>query len=129
MRNQNNNDRRGSDRRGAYRMKEEFKERALELRRVTRVVAGGKRFRFRATVVLGDEAGRGAVRVAKGGDVQQSIAKDKGADKKDIFRVPLKGRTIPHEVYAKYSAARVIIKPAVAGSGLKAGGAGRGGVS
>src|SRR3989344_144681 len=123
MRNQNNNDRRGSDRRGAYRMKEEFKERVLELRRVTRVVAGGKRFRFRATVVLGDEAGRVAVGVAKGGDVQQSIAKAKAAAKKDVFRVPLAGRTIPHEVYAKYSAAKVIIKPATAGSGLKGGGA------
>lgn len=119
--NRNRNDRR--DRSHSYRVKEEFKEHVLELRRVTRVVAGGKRFRFRATVVIGDEAGRVAVGVSKGLDVQSSIAKAKSAAKKAVFRVPLQGRTIPHEVFAKYSAARVLIKPALEGSGLKAGGA------
>lgn len=118
----NRNDRRGGPR-GVYRVKEEFKERVLELRRVTRVVAGGKRFRFRATVVIGDEAGRVAVGVAKGLDVQSAVLKAKSAAKKDIFRVPMVKRTIPHEVYAKYSAARVLVKPASEGSGLKAGGA------
>ncbi len=117
-----NNNQRG-DRRGGYRMKEEFKERVLELRRVTRVVAGGKRFRFRATIVIGDEAGRVAVGVAKGLDVQSAVQKAKAVAKKDIIIVPLDKRTIPHEVFAKYSAARVMIKPAAEGSGLKAGGA------
>ncbi len=117
------NDRRGGPH--GYRVKEEFKEHVLELRRVTRVVAGGKRFRFRATVVIGDEAGRVAVGVAKGLDVQNAIAKAKSAAKKDVFRVPLVKRSIPHEVFAKYSAARVLIKPAAEGSGLKAGGAAR----
>ncbi|HEY4523651.1 MAG TPA: 30S ribosomal protein S5 [Candidatus Paceibacterota bacterium] len=119
--NRNRNDRR--DRSHSYRVKEEFKEQVLELRRVTRVVAGGKRFRFRATIVIGDEAGRVAVGVSKGLDVQSSIAKAKSAAKKAVFRVPLQGRTIPHEVFAKYSAAKVLIKPALEGSGLKAGGA------
>ena len=97
----------------------------MELRRVTRVVAGGKRFRFRATVVIGDEAGRVAVGVAKGLDVQNAIAKAKSAAKKDVFRVPLVKRSIPHEGFAKYSPPQVLIKPAYEGSGLKAGGAAR----
>lgn len=104
-------------------MKEEFREHVLELRRVTRVVAGGKRFRFRATIVIGDEAGRVAVGIAKGLDVQSAVAKAKSAAKKNVMRIPLKKRTIPHQVYAKYSAAKVLVKPASEGSGLKAGGA------
>lgn len=104
--------------------KEEFKEKVLDLRRVTRVVAGGKRFRFRATIVLGDEKGRVGVGVAKGLDVQQAVQKGKAAAKKDIIRVNLKDqRTIAHEVLAKFSAAKVLLKPAVSGHGLRAGGA------
>jgi small subunit ribosomal protein S5 len=104
--------------------KEEFKEKMLDLRRVTRVVAGGKRFRFRVTLVLGDEKGRVGIGVAKGADVAQAIAKAKTDAKKNILTVNLKdGRTIPHEVIAKYSAAKVLIKPASAGHGLRAGGA------
>ncbi|MDO8536927.1 MAG: 30S ribosomal protein S5 [bacterium] len=104
--------------------REEFKEKVLDLRRVTRVVAGGKRFRFRATLVIGDEKGRVGIGVAKGLDVQQSIAKAKTAAKKNVIHVNLKdGRTIAHEVDAKYSAAKVLIKPAGVGHGLRAGGA------
>lgn len=104
--------------------KSEFKEKVLDLRRVTRVVAGGKRFRFRATVILGDEKGRVGVGIAKGADVAQSISKAKEFAKKNIIRVNLKdARTIPHEVRAKFSAARVLIKPASVGHGLRAGGA------
>jgi small subunit ribosomal protein S5 len=104
--------------------KEEFKEKVLDLRRVTRVVAGGKRFSFRATVVIGDENGRVGVGVASGIDLNQAISKAKAAAKKDIVHLELKDkRTIPHEVEAKYSAARVIIKPAKKGNGLKAGSA------
>lgn len=104
--------------------KEEFKDKVLDLRRVTRVVAGGKRFKFRSTVVVGDEKGRVGVGVAKGADVAQAVDKGKGAARKNVFKVNLKnGRTIPHEVYAKYSAARVLIKPAALGHGLRAGSA------
>ena len=104
--------------------KEEFDEKVVDLRRVTRVVAGGKRFRFRATVVIGDHKGRVGVGVAKGLDVASTVAKAKADAKKDIVHVLLgDGRTIPHEVKAKYSAASVIIKPAREGNGLKAGGA------
>jgi small subunit ribosomal protein S5 len=104
--------------------KEEFKEKVLDLRRVTRVVAGGKRFSFRATVVIGDENGRVGVGVASGIDLNHAISKAKAAAKKDIIHLELKDkRTIFHEVEAKYSAARVIIKPAKKGNGLKAGSA------
>jgi small subunit ribosomal protein S5 len=105
-------------------VREEFKERVLDMRRVTRVVAGGKRFRFRCTIVLGDEKGRVGIGVAKGVDVQQAVAKAKADAKKHIITVNLKDqRTIAHEVIAKYSAASVLLKPASTGHGLRAGGA------
>jgi len=108
----------------APRPREEFKEKVLDMRRVTRVVAGGKRFRFRCTLVLGDEKGRVGIGVAKGLDVQQAIAKAKADAKKNMIIINLKdGRTINHEVIAKYSAANVLIKPASKGHGLRAGGA------
>lgn len=104
--------------------KEEFKEKVLDLRRVARVVAGGKRLSFRATVVIGDLKGRVGVGIGKGADVMQAISKAKANAKKDIIQLELKdNRTIPHEVEAKYSAAKVIIKPAKKGNGLKAGSA------
>jgi small subunit ribosomal protein S5 len=103
-----------------------FKEKVLDLRRVTRVVAGGKRFRFRATVVVGDEKGQVGIGVAKGIEVQQAVMKAKTKASKNMISIELKdGRTISHEVIAKYSAARVLLKPASAGHGLRAGGATR----
>lgn len=107
-------------------VKSEFKEKVLDLRRVTRVVAGGKRFRFRATVIIGDEKGRVGVGIAKGLDVAQAVDKAKVNAKKRLITVPLKETTIAHETEAKFSAARVLIKPAPKGHGLKAGGAVRG---
>jgi len=94
------------------------------MRRVTRVVAGGKRFRFRATLVVGDEKGNVGVGIAKGLDVQQAVAKAKADAKKHMLAINLEdGRTIAHEVLAKYSAAKVLLKPASKGHGLRAGGA------
>ncbi|NCN53034.1 30S ribosomal protein S5 [Candidatus Wolfebacteria bacterium] len=103
--------------------KDNFKEKVIDLRRVTRVVAGGKRFRFRATLVVGDGMGNVGVGVAKGADVQAAIEKSRRDAKRNIIKVAFKGRTIPHEVTAKFSAAKVLIRPAEAGHGLKAGGA------
>lgn len=100
-----------------------FQEQVLDLRRVTRVVAGGKRFRFRAVVAIGDGQGQVGVGVAKGLDVAQAIEKARHDAKKNLIRVPLKKHSIPYEVEAKYSAAQVLIKPAAAGHGLRAGGA------
>lgn len=120
-----NNQNRGRGPRGPReQFKDEFNEKVLDLRRVTRVVKGGKRFRFRATVVIGDGKGRVGVGIGKGADVQQAVMKGKADAKKDLLFIRLKdNRTIPHEAIAKYSAANVIIKPAKLGHGLKAGGA------
>ena len=94
------------------------------MRRVTRVVAGGKRFRFRATVIVGDEKGNVGIGVAKGLDVAQAIGKARAKAARTMFVVYLRdGRTISHEVIAKYSAAKVMVKPASKGHGLRAGGA------
>lgn len=103
--------------------KDPYKEKVLDLRRVTRVMAGGKRMSFRVTLVIGDEKGRVGVGIGKGADVQMAVEKAKRDAKKNLMVIPLKDRTIPHEVQAKFSAAKVLIKPAVAGHGLKAGGA------
>ncbi|MDD5430973.1 MAG: 30S ribosomal protein S5 [Candidatus Pacebacteria bacterium] len=103
--------------------RDDLKEKMLDLRRVTRVVAGGKRFRFRATLVVGDEKGKLGIGLGKGLDVQAAIEKAKNNARKNMMKIELKDRTISHEVEAKFSAAHVIIKPAVKGHGLKAGGA------
>lgn len=104
--------------------KEEFKEKVLDIRRVARVVAGGKRLSFRATVIIGDRRGRVGVGIGKGADVSQAISKARASAQKNMIQLELKdGRTIAHEVEAKYSAARVLIKPAKKGNGLKAGSA------
>lgn len=104
---------------------DDYEEQVLDLRRVTRVTAGGKRFRFRATVVIGNGKGKVGVGIGKGPDVQKAIEKAKTQAKKDLITLKLKGSTIPHQVEAKFSAARVLIKPASAGHGLMAGGSPR----
>lgn len=102
--------------------KDNFEEQVLDIRRVTRVTAGGKRFRFRATVVVGNGRGKVGVGVAKGTDTQAAIGKARNRAKRNLIEVKLKNHTIPHEVEAKFSAARVLVKPAVSGHGLMAGG-------
>ncbi|MFA6407491.1 MAG: 30S ribosomal protein S5 [Candidatus Paceibacterota bacterium] len=101
----------------------EFKERVLEVRRVTRVVAGGKRFSFRATVVVGDMKGRVGIGIAKGLDFAAAVQKAQRQAEKSVVTIALvESRTVPYEVEAKYDAARVRIKPAKKGHGLIAGG-------
>lgn len=104
---------------------QEFEEQVIDLRRVTRVMSGGKRFRFRATVLLGNGKGKVGVGVAKGLDVESSIAKAKSKAKKNLIEIKLKDGSILHEAEAKFSAARVLIKPAPAGHGMMAGGSPR----
>ncbi len=105
---------------------EKMEKLVLDLRRVARVVAGGKRFKFRATLVVGNRNGKVGVGIGKGLDVAEAIDKAERDAEKKLFTIPLReNRTIPHEVEAKYSAARVRIKPARAGHGLIAGGAAR----
>ncbi len=106
--------------------KSEFKDNVLEVRRVTRVMAGGKRFSFRASVVVGDLKGRVGFGIAKGLDFASAVQKAKRQAEKNIVIVPLvDNRTIPYDTEAKYGAARVRIKPARKGHGLIAGGSAR----
>ncbi|MEX2436625.1 MAG: 30S ribosomal protein S5 [Candidatus Paceibacterota bacterium] len=104
----------------------EFEERVLEIRRVTRVVAGGKRFSFRATVVLGNKKGKIGVGIGKGLDVVDSINKAKVDAKKNMIKFNMKDdRTLLYDVEKKFGAARVRIKPTKEGHGLICGGATR----
>jgi small subunit ribosomal protein S5 len=111
-----------SSRRGGPREKSEFDQKVLDIRRVTRVVAGGKRFRFRATVILGDRKGRVGVGIDKGADTAESIEKATRSARKSLITVPIKNNTIPHEVIGKFSSAVVLLKPAKEGRGIIAGG-------
>ncbi len=102
---------------------EEFEQRVIDLARVTRVMAGGKRMRFRACVALGDKKGRVAVGLAKGVDVTVAINKAVNSAKKDFIHVEIINDTILHDVHAKYKAAAVLLRPAERGKGIVAGGA------
>lgn len=101
----------------------EFEEKVIAIDRVARVVKGGRRFRFRATVVVGDGKGRVGVGVDKGGEVMTSIAKAVARAKSQMITVPLKDHTIPHEIQVRFAGAQVLLKPASAGTGVIAGGA------
>ena len=105
------------------REKPEFEQKMLDLARVTRVVKGGRRFRFRATLVIGDRKGRVGVGVAKGADVASAIQKAFNDAKKNMITVQLSGSTILHDVSAKLGSAKVLLKPAQEGRGVIAGGA------
>lgn len=104
--------------------KQEFDQKLVDLRRVARVVAGGRRFSFRATLVVGDRKGRVGVGVAKARDTTMAIEKAVRQAKKKMINIPLnKNYSVLYPVYAKYNAARVMIKPASEDVGLSAGGA------
>lgn len=105
------------------REKPEFEQKMLDLARVTRVVKGGRRFRFRATLVIGDRKGRVGVGVSKGADVASAIQKAFNDAKKNMITVSLTGTTIAHDVAAKLGSAKVLLKPAQQGRGVIAGGA------
>jgi small subunit ribosomal protein S5 len=102
--------------------KKEFDERMLHIDRVARVVRGGRRFRFRALVAVGDHKGRIGIGSAKGADVTTAVSKATDVAKKNMIKVNLYKDTLPHEAEAKVSGARIMIKPASAGTGLIAGG-------
>ncbi len=105
-----------------FEKKDEFESKLLDLARVTRVTAGGKRLRFRAVVVVGNRQGKVGVGVSKGLDVAQAIEKATRMAKKNLITVSLAKDTILHEVYAKFGAAKIILKPQKKGRGLVAGG-------
>lgn len=101
---------------------QEFDHEVLEVSRVVRVVKGGRRFRFRATVVVGDHSGRVGIGVSKSRDVQQAIQKAQDQAGKNVVTIKLVDGTIPHEVMVKYKGAQVLLKPARPGTGVIAGG-------
>ena len=103
--------------------KSEYDQKVLDMARVTRVVAGGRRFSFRATVGLGNKKGKIGVGIGKGLDVSQAVNKAVADGKKNMIIIALKDGTIPYEVAAKYGSAKVFLKPAPKGRGLVAGGA------
>src|SRR3954470_18072982 len=93
----------------------QFDERTLHIDRVARVVKGGRRFRFRALVVVGDHKGRVGIGIAKGADVTAAVTKATEVAKKHVSRINLYKGTLPHEADGKVSGARILIKPASAG--------------
>jgi small subunit ribosomal protein S5 len=110
---------RGRDRDGSP----ELQDRVVEIRRVAKVVKGGRRFNFSALVVVGDGQGRVGVGLGKANTVPAAIAKAQDRAKRDMFDVPLRNTTIPHEVLGKFESSTVLLKPASEGTGVIAGGA------
>ena len=115
---------RRDDRRNTPRVEEpkQFEEQVINIDRVARVVKGGRRFRFKALVVVGDRKNKVGVGVSKGADVQTAIAKATDVAKKNMITIPVTNTTIPHDAEIKLSGARVMIKPAAPGTGIIAGG-------
>jgi small subunit ribosomal protein S5 len=104
------------------REEKQFDERVVAIDRVARVVKGGRRFRFRALVVVGDRKGKVGAGTAKGADVTAAVAKATEVAKKNLIVAPVEKGTIAHEQEAKVSGAHILLKPAAPGTGLIAGG-------
>jgi len=99
-----------------------FTENVIAIDRVARVVKGGRRFRFRALIVVGDKSNKVGIGIAKGMDVTTAVSKATDIAKKTMVAIPVVNGTIAHEVFAKVGGAKIFIKPASAGTGLIAGG-------
>lgn len=106
--------------------KGELKEKVIEVFRVTKVVKGGRNFRFSAVVVVGDENGTVGAGTGKAAEVPEAIKKAIENAKKNLIKVPIVGTTVPHEYLGTFGAGKVLIKPAEEGSGIIAGGSARG---
>ena len=117
-------DRDGGRGRGGGRQREnsEFQDRVVEIRRVSKVVKGGRRFNFSALVVVGDGKGRVGVGLGKANTVPAAISKGQDRAKAAMFQVPMRNTTIPHEVIGKFESSEVMLKPASEGTGVIAGG-------
>jgi len=104
------------------RPKDEFSSKLLDVARVARVVAGGRRFSFRSVVVVGDKKGKVGVGVGKGADVSDATTKAVADAKKNLITVNISEETIPHQIDGKFCGAKVFLKPARVGKGVVAGG-------
>jgi small subunit ribosomal protein S5 len=100
----------------------QFEEVVIAIDRVARVVKGGRRFRFKALVVVGDRKNKVGVGVSKGADVQTAVAKATDVAKKNMITIPIANDTIPHDAEVKVAGAQVLLMPAAPGTGIIAGG-------
>jgi small subunit ribosomal protein S5 len=105
-----------------HREPKEFEEEVIQIDRVTRVVKGGRKLRFRATVAIGNKKGRVGLGIGKSNEVTGAIQKAIAKAKKNMLNVVMNGTTIPHRIQVKYKAAKLLLMPAVQGTGLIAGG-------
>jgi len=114
----------GAHSRGGFQRKEvkEFEETVLEIARVTRVVKGGRKLRFRATVCIGNRKNKVGLGTGKSNEVTGAIQKAIAKAKKDMITVTLDGTTIPHDIHLKYKASKIYLRPAAPGTGIIAGG-------
>lgn len=100
----------------------DIKERVVNINRITKVVKGGRNFRFSALVVVGDENGHVGIGMAKAQEVPDAIRKAIEDGKKHLIKVPLVGTTIPHDTVGEFGSGKVLLKPASEGTGVIAGG-------
>lgn len=103
--------------------KKEFEEKIVQVNRVSKKTKGGNRISFSVLIVVGDGMGRVGVGLGRAPDVSVAVSKGSSYAKKHLFKVPMKGTSIPHQVIVKLGAAKILLKPAPTGTGVIAGGA------